>query len=101
MRALSGTVSYLSPLRYLGVTPPISTSESSEREKEVTATLMEELRRQNTMESGEEARKRCVHLTTSTHLSSSSSIFFSPLTFASGLSYFALIDYDLSVDVAI
>ncbi|KAI0253510.1 Poly(A) polymerase central domain-containing protein [Lactifluus subvellereus] len=43
---------------YLGITPPISTSESSEREKEVTATLMEELRRQNTMESDEEARTR-------------------------------------------
>ncbi|KAI9447930.1 poly-A polymerase [Lactarius indigo] len=43
---------------YLGVTPPISTSESSEREKEVTATLMEELRRQNTMESEEESRTR-------------------------------------------
>ncbi|KAH7919537.1 Poly(A) polymerase [Leucogyrophana mollusca] len=43
---------------YLGVTPPISTGESSEREKEVTATLMEELRRQNTFESVEEARNR-------------------------------------------
>lgn len=43
---------------YLGVTPPISTSESSEREKEVTTTLMEELRRQNTMESEEESRTR-------------------------------------------
>ncbi|KAH8988488.1 poly-A polymerase [Lactarius akahatsu] len=41
-----------------GVTPPISTSESSEREKEVTTTLMEELRRQNTMESEEESRTR-------------------------------------------
>jgi poly(A) polymerase len=101
MRALSGTVSYPSPLRYLGVTRPISIHESSEREKEVTATLMEELRRQNTIGSDEEARKRCVHLTTSTYLSYSSSVFFSPLTFASGLSYFALIDYDLSVDVAI
>ncbi|KAH9970107.1 Poly(A) polymerase central domain-containing protein [Lactifluus volemus] len=36
---------------YLGVTPPISIMESSEREKE-------ELRRQNTMESDEEARTR-------------------------------------------
>ncbi|KAI0068543.1 poly-A polymerase [Artomyces pyxidatus] len=43
---------------YLGVTPPISTSESSEREKEVTASLMEELRRQNTFESEEEAKTR-------------------------------------------
>ncbi|KAG2069272.1 Poly(A) polymerase [Suillus decipiens] len=41
---------------FLGVTPPISTAESTEREKEVTATLMEELRRQNTFESVEEAR---------------------------------------------
>ncbi|KAI6152374.1 poly-A polymerase [Pisolithus tinctorius] len=43
---------------YLGVTPPISTAESSEREKEVTGTLMEELRRQGTFESVEEARTR-------------------------------------------
>ncbi|KAG1877547.1 Poly(A) polymerase [Suillus subluteus] len=43
---------------FLGVTPPISTAESTEREKEVTATLMEELRRQNTFESVEEARLR-------------------------------------------
>ncbi|KAF4619923.1 hypothetical protein D9613_004921 [Agrocybe pediades] len=43
---------------YLGVTPPISTSESSPREKEVTITLMEELRRQNTFESEEEAKTR-------------------------------------------
>jgi poly(A) polymerase len=40
------------------VTPPISTAESNEREKEVTVTLMEELRRQNTFESEEEARTR-------------------------------------------
>ncbi|KIM76376.1 hypothetical protein PILCRDRAFT_826372 [Piloderma croceum F 1598] len=43
---------------YLGVTPPISTTESNEREKEVTETLMDELRRQNTFEGPEEARKR-------------------------------------------
>ncbi|THV08136.1 Poly(A) polymerase [Dendrothele bispora CBS 962.96] len=43
---------------YLGVTPPISTAESNEREKEVTITLMEELRRQGTFESEEEARTR-------------------------------------------
>ncbi|KAK7470216.1 polynucleotide adenylyltransferase [Stygiomarasmius scandens] len=43
---------------YLGVTPPISTQESTEREKEVTLTLMEELRRQGTFESEEEARTR-------------------------------------------
>ncbi|KAI9574283.1 poly-A polymerase [Boletus coccyginus] len=43
---------------YLGVTAPISTAESTEREKEVTATLMEELRKQNTFETMEEARTR-------------------------------------------
>ncbi|KAF8180149.1 Poly(A) polymerase central domain-containing protein [Pholiota molesta] len=43
---------------YLGVTPPISTLESSPREKEVTMTLMDELRRQNTFESEEEAKTR-------------------------------------------
>ncbi|KAF8165710.1 polymerase [Crassisporium funariophilum] len=43
---------------YLGVTPPISTQESTPKEKEVTATLMEELRRQNTFESEEEAKTR-------------------------------------------
>ncbi|KAF8622202.1 hypothetical protein AX15_007307 [Amanita polypyramis BW_CC] len=43
---------------YLGVTPPIAVSESSEREKQVTQTLMEELRRQNSFESEEESRKR-------------------------------------------
>lgn len=43
---------------YLGVTPPISTSESTEREKEVTVTLMEELRRQNMFESEEESQLR-------------------------------------------
>ncbi|TFK25979.1 polymerase [Coprinopsis marcescibilis] len=43
---------------YLGVTPPISTAESTDREKEVTVTLLEELRRQNTFESEEESRTR-------------------------------------------
>ncbi|KAJ3505576.1 hypothetical protein NLJ89_g7343 [Agrocybe chaxingu] len=43
---------------YLGVTPPISTAVSTEREKEVTVSLMEELRRQNTFESEEEAKTR-------------------------------------------
>jgi poly(A) polymerase len=45
-------------LRYLGVTPPISISDSNEREKEVTASLMDELRRQKTIESEEETRTR-------------------------------------------
>jgi poly(A) polymerase Pap1 len=44
--------------RYLGVTEPISILESNDREKEVTVTLMEELRRQNTFESEEESRRR-------------------------------------------
>ncbi|ESK86976.1 poly polymerase pla1 [Moniliophthora roreri MCA 2997] len=43
---------------YLGVTPPISTAESNEREKEVTMSLMEELRRQGTFELEEEAQTR-------------------------------------------
>ncbi|KAJ7926745.1 Poly(A) polymerase central domain-containing protein [Mycena leptocephala] len=43
---------------YLGVTPPISVAASSEREREITATLMEELRRQNTFETEEESRRR-------------------------------------------
>jgi len=43
---------------YLGVTPPIAIAESNEREKEVTVTLMEELRRQNTFESEQESRTR-------------------------------------------
>ncbi|ETW84100.1 hypothetical protein HETIRDRAFT_472544 [Heterobasidion irregulare TC 32-1] len=43
---------------YLGVTPPISTTDSNAREKEVTLTLMEELRRQNTFEGEAEARTR-------------------------------------------
>jgi poly(A) polymerase Pap1 len=46
--------------RYLGVTPPISTAPSTDREREVTVTLMEELRRQNVFESEEESRNRCV-----------------------------------------
>lgn len=45
-------------VRFLGVTPPIATTESNEREKEVTVTLMDELRLQNTFESEEEARRR-------------------------------------------
>ncbi|KAI0722730.1 polymerase [Earliella scabrosa] len=43
---------------YLGVTPPISTGESTQREKEVTVTLMEELRRQGVFESEEESKRR-------------------------------------------
>lgn len=44
--------------RYLGVTPPIATTESNEREKEVTVTLMEELKKQKTVETPEESRTR-------------------------------------------
>ncbi|KIK65878.1 hypothetical protein GYMLUDRAFT_218631 [Collybiopsis luxurians FD-317 M1] len=43
---------------YLGVTPPISTAESNIREEEVTLTLWQELRRQGTFESEEEAQTR-------------------------------------------
>lgn len=41
-----------------GVTPPIVTTESTSAEKEVTATLLAELRRQGTYESEEEAKLR-------------------------------------------
>jgi len=40
------------------VTRPITTAESNPREKEVTVTLMEELKRQKTFESEQEARTR-------------------------------------------
>ncbi|KAI0698571.1 poly-A polymerase [Cytidiella melzeri] len=43
---------------YLGVTPPISSKESDEKEKAVTLTLMEELRRQGQFESEEESKTR-------------------------------------------
>ncbi|KAJ7346382.1 Poly(A) polymerase central domain-containing protein [Mycena albidolilacea] len=43
---------------FWGVTPPISVAASSEREREITATLMDELRRQNTFETEEESRRR-------------------------------------------
>ena len=43
---------------YLGVTPPISLTESDEKEKAVTVTLMEELRRQGQFESEEESKTR-------------------------------------------
>ncbi|KAJ7289790.1 Poly(A) polymerase central domain-containing protein [Mycena rebaudengoi] len=43
---------------FWGVTPPISVAASSEREREVTASLMEELRRQNMFETEEESRRR-------------------------------------------
>ncbi|KAJ7655952.1 Poly(A) polymerase central domain-containing protein [Mycena rosella] len=43
---------------YWGVTPPISVAASSPREREITTTLMEELRQQNTFETEEESRRR-------------------------------------------
>jgi poly(A) polymerase Pap1 len=49
--------------RQFGVTAPISVVESNAREKEVTNTLLEELKRQKTIESEEEARTRWVHST--------------------------------------
>ena len=54
-------------VRYLGVTPPISTSESSPREKEVTATLMEELRKQGIFESEEESKRRYAYTSVFVH----------------------------------
>jgi poly(A) polymerase len=48
----------LSLYRYLGVTHPISTDESNEREKEVTITLAEELKRRGTIESEEDSKTR-------------------------------------------
>ncbi|TBU41452.1 polymerase [Dichomitus squalens] len=44
--------------QHLGVTPPIATSESNPREKEVTSTLLEELKRQGTFESEDESKTR-------------------------------------------
>ena len=42
----------------MGVTQPISTAESDDKEKQATVTLMEELRRQGTFESEDEAKRR-------------------------------------------
>ena len=44
--------------KFLGVTPPIAVSESTPKEKELTASLLEELRRQGMLESEEEAKTR-------------------------------------------
>jgi poly(A) polymerase Pap1 len=46
--------------RFLGVTPPISTLGPNDRDRQVTDTLMEELKRQKTFESEEESRNRYV-----------------------------------------
>lgn len=43
---------------YLGVTPPISTDPPSERHKQITETLMAQLRAMNQFESAEDARLR-------------------------------------------
>jgi poly(A) polymerase Pap1 len=86
----------MSWLRYLGVTPPISISESSEREKEVTSSLMDELRRQNTIESEEETRTRYLRLLQ--HILDSfvsRALFFSDFRSRSSLLP-QFIDYDLS-----
>ncbi|PIL37403.1 hypothetical protein GSI_01097 [Ganoderma sinense ZZ0214-1] len=48
--------------QHLGVTPPIALTESDDREKEATSTLIEELRRQGTFESEEESKAREVVL---------------------------------------
>lgn len=54
--SLSSSAETLS--RHLGVTRPITTAESTPKEKEVTVTLMEELRRQDTFESEQGSRTR-------------------------------------------
>lgn len=56
---VAGYIQVLKSCRFWGVTPPISVAASSEREREVTASLMEELRRQNMFETEEESRRRC------------------------------------------
>lgn len=48
--------------KYLGVTPPISLSGPTEKDKEVTAALEAELRAQKVFESPEEAKLRYVAL---------------------------------------
>ncbi|TFK94256.1 polymerase [Polyporus arcularius HHB13444] len=48
--------------KYPGVTPPIAVAESSPKEKELTASLLEELRRQGMLESEEEAKTRTIVL---------------------------------------
>lgn len=45
---------------YLGVTPPISTDPPSERHKQMTESLMAELKAQNQFESAEDGRLRWV-----------------------------------------
>lgn len=44
--------------KWLGVTPPIALNGPSQREKEVTITLEEELKAQKTFESEQEAKLR-------------------------------------------
>lgn len=58
MRYPSPTFARRRTPKYLGVTPPIAVTESTPREKEVTVTLLEELRRQGTFESEDEAKTR-------------------------------------------
>ena len=53
-------VLFRSPPQYLGVTPPVSVSEPTSREKEITLSLMEELRRQGAFEREQESKTRCV-----------------------------------------
>ncbi|KAJ6587273.1 Poly(A) polymerase central domain-containing protein [Mycena sp. CBHHK59/15] len=43
---------------FWGVTPPISVAASTEREREITTSLMDELRQQKTFETDEESRRR-------------------------------------------
>lgn len=53
------------PVRTYGITPPISTAGPTPEEETVTESLLEELTRQNSFESEEEAKSRygCYSLT--------------------------------------
>lgn len=46
------------PQRYLGVTPPIATNGPTQREVEVTESLLAELKKEHVFESDEEAKLR-------------------------------------------
>lgn len=69
--------------RYPGVTPPISVNESSEREKEITVDMLEELARQNCFESEEASKTREIVLGRVAALVKS---FVRKITLANGLS---------------
>lgn len=56
----SSSFSFINRPRHFGITPPISVSRSTEREEEITVTLLEELRCQCVFESEEGSQLRCV-----------------------------------------